>query len=54
LNKNEKVVMSIKFNGMRNSDVLNIELYMRSDNMKSIHFFKEFKQYYDKLSTKSF
>ena len=49
-NRNEKVVMSIKFTGMKNADTLTMELFMSSDNLKSLHFFKEFKQYYDKLS----
>ena len=52
LNAAEKVVMSIKFSGMKSSDSLTIELFMRSDNLKSLHFFKEFRQYYDKLSKK--
>jgi hypothetical protein len=52
LNASEKVVMSIKFSGMKSSDSLTIELFMRSDNLKSLHFFKEFRQYYDKLSKK--
>lgn len=46
----EKVVMSIKFNANRNTDSLNLELFMRSDDLKSLNFFKEFNQYYQKLS----
>lgn len=49
MNQGDKVVMSIKFSGAKNNDNLNIELFMRSDNLKSLHFFKEFRQYYDKL-----
>jgi hypothetical protein len=49
LNQGEKVVMSIKFSGAKNNDNLTIELFMRSDNLKSLHFFKEFRQYYNKL-----
>ena len=47
---NEKVVMSIKFSGVKKNDVLTIELFMKSDSLKSIHFFKEFERYYKKLS----
>lgn len=49
-NKNEKVVMSIKFSGVNNGGILTIDLFMKSDNVKSLHFFKEFEQYYKKLS----
>ena len=33
----------------RSEDKLNIELYLRSDDLKSLQFFKEFKQYFDHL-----
>jgi hypothetical protein len=46
----EKVVMSIKFMGIKDGGPLKMELFMKSDDLKSLHFFKEFKQYYDKLS----
>ena len=49
-NPSQKVVMSIKFTASKNDGPLKIELFMKSDDMKALHFFKEFKQYYDKLS----
>ena len=51
-NPSEKVVMSVKFMASKSDGPLKIELFMKSDDMKSLHFFKEFKQYYDKLSKK--
>jgi len=46
----EKVVMSIKFMATKDGGPLKMEIFMRSDDLKSLHFFKEFKNYYDKLS----
>jgi hypothetical protein len=53
-NMSEHVVMSIKFSGVKNGEMLTIDLFMKSDNVKSLHFFKEFEQYYKKLSKNSF
>jgi len=53
-NQYEKVVMSIKFFGNRNKDVLNVDFYLKSDDVKSLHFFTEFSAYYAKLSNKLF
>lgn len=53
-NNYDKVVMSIKFSGAKTGEGLTIELFMRSDDLKSLHFFKEFQNYYDKLSTNLF
>ncbi len=49
-NTNEKVVISIKFSGAKSGEGLTMELFLRSDDMKSLHFFKEFQSYYTKLS----
>jgi hypothetical protein len=46
----DKVVMSVKFKGNKNNEILNIDYYLKSDDVKSIHFFTEFYQYYKKLS----
>jgi len=51
-NPSKKVVMSIKFTASKTDGPLKIELFIKSDDMKALHFFKEFKQYYDKLSKK--
>lgn len=48
-NPNSEVVLNIKFTGVKDGN-LNIDLFMKSDDPKSLHFFKEFKGYYDKLS----
>lgn len=50
-NTNDRVVLSIKFMGSKSGEAVNIDFYLRSDDVKSIHFFTEFKQYYNKLST---
>ena len=42
----EKVSMSIKFNGMLESGILEMDLFMRSDDIKSLHFFTEFESIY--------
>jgi hypothetical protein len=52
-NPNDKVVFSIKFSGSKSGEGLTIEIFMRSDDMKSLHFFKEFQSYYHKLSKNS-
>lgn len=49
-NENEKVVLSIKFSGYKSGEALNIDFYLKSDDVKSLHFFTEFYQYYKKLS----
>jgi hypothetical protein len=44
-----KVTMSIKFVGIRETRKVNIKLFMRSDDLEALHFFKEFRQYYEEL-----
>jgi hypothetical protein len=51
-NTNEKVVMSIKFIGVKDNGPLSIDLFLKSDDQKSLHFFKEFEQYFNKLKSK--
>lgn len=45
-----KVVMAIKFMSVSNGGPVTVELFMRSDDVKALHFFKEFEAYYGKLS----
>lgn len=49
-NPKNKVVMSIKYTSAKSSEPLKFDIYLRSDDPKSLHFFKEFKQYFDLLS----
>jgi hypothetical protein len=46
-----RVIVSIKFVSIKEGDMINLELYMRSDDAKALHFFKEFENYYSLLST---
>jgi hypothetical protein len=48
-NTHEHVVMSIKFTS-KFAEFLTLDLFLRSDELKSLNFFIEFKQYYDKIS----
>jgi len=48
-NKKERVAMSIKFFGKLSDDSMTFDLFLRSDDPKALHFFTEFKQYYDLL-----
>lgn len=51
-NSNEEsiVLMSVKFTSLDIGEKLNFELFMRSDDIKALHFFKEFEQYFQKMS----
>jgi hypothetical protein len=50
-NHGTKVTVSIKFVSIRKEgENINIELYMRSDDAKALHFFKEFESSYELLS----
>ena len=49
---NEKIIMSIKFSGVREDGFIDIKLFFRSDDVKSLSFFKEFSSYKDKLLDK--
>jgi hypothetical protein len=44
-----KVTMSIKFVSLNDNGKVELKLFMRSDDVKSLHFFKEFRSYYNKL-----
>jgi hypothetical protein len=49
-----KIVMSIKFISVSESGKIELKLFMRSDDVKSLHFFKEFRQYYSTLCNDKF
>jgi len=51
-NKRSKVTMSIKFSGAKDGENLVFEFFFRSDDVKALHFFKEFEQYYKLLKNK--
>lgn len=48
-NQNSKVTMSAKFTGKKEGEKLLFEYYLRSDDVKAIHFFREFEQYLNLL-----
>lgn len=50
----EKVILSIKFSGVKEDGMLEIDLFFRSDDIKALHFFTEFENYYKKLSKNLF
>jgi hypothetical protein len=49
-NPEAKVTVSVKFVTIKEDENINLELYMRSDDAKALHFFKEFENYYELLS----
>jgi predicted DNA binding protein len=51
LKKNEltKVTMSIKFVSVSENGKIVLKLFMRSDDVKALEFFKEFRGYYEKM-----
>lgn len=48
-NPNAKVTISAKFTGKKEGEKLLFEYFLRSDDVKAIHFFKEFEQYFNLL-----
>lgn len=46
----DKIILSIKFSGVKEDGVLEMDLFFRSDDIKALHFFKEFVIYYNRLS----
>jgi hypothetical protein len=51
IKKNEftKITMSIKFKNILGQGDVFFQIYLRSDEPKALHFFKEFRPYYEKL-----
>jgi hypothetical protein len=48
-NPSQQVALSIKFVSISQTGMIELKLFMRSDEVKALHFFKEFRQYYDVL-----
>lgn len=51
-NKQTKITMSVKFTGVKEGENLAFDFFLRSDDIKALHFFKEFQQYYKLLKNK--
>ena len=49
---NDYIVISIKFTGVKEGGFVEIELFMRSDDLKARNFFTEFSYYKEKLGEK--
>lgn len=45
-NPQARLTISAKFTGKKEGEKLLFEYYLRSDDVKAIHFFKEFEQYF--------
>ena len=52
LKSETKISLSMSFKAVVEGDIIEIELFMRSDEIKALHFFKEFNQYRLKLGDK--
>ena len=50
--KNEFIVISMKFSGVKEGGIVELELFMRSDDIKAREFFTDFLIYKDKLGKK--
>ena len=50
--KNEHIVISMKFSGVKEGGFVELELFMRSDDIKARDFFSEFLYYKEKLGNK--
>jgi len=48
-NNVEQIVMNIKFTGVKENGLVELELFYRSDNLNAINFFNEFKSFKEKL-----
>jgi hypothetical protein len=51
-NDSQKVSLAVKYTNINKDGNLVMELYMRSDDVKALHFFKEFKSNFDKMKNK--
>lgn len=45
----KRIILSLSFKDSIVGGKVNMQLYLRSDTIKALHFFKEFEQYFDKL-----
>ena len=50
--KNEFIVINIKFSGVKEGGYVELELFLRSDDVKARDFFSEFTYYKEKLGDK--
>ena len=50
--KNEYIVINVKFSGAKEGNRVIIELFFRSDDIKALDFFNEFKYYKEKIGHK--
>ena len=53
-NNDESVVLAIKFSGVKKKGEVNVDLYYRSDDIRTLNFFKEFQYYKELLKDKLF
>ena len=51
-NNMKQIVMSIKFTGVKENGMVEMELFYRSDNLNAINFFNEFEIFKEKLKNK--
>ena len=51
-NNMKQIVMSIKFTGVKENGMVEMELFYRSDNLNAINFFNEFEMFKEKLKYK--
>lgn len=52
VNSKERTLISIKFSGVKESGNLEMDLFLRSDDVIALNFFKEFQHYKDRLGEK--
>ena len=48
-NPNDSILISIKFSGVKKDNKVKFDLFYRSDDLKSLNFFSEFKSYKKKI-----
>jgi hypothetical protein len=51
-NNDESVVLAIKFSGVKKKGEVNVDLYYRSDDIRTLNFFKEFESFKDLIKDK--
>ena len=53
-NGNDSIGLAIKFSGVKKKGEVNVDLYYRSDDIRTLNFFKEFQYYKELLKDKLF
>jgi hypothetical protein len=51
-NRDEGITLAIKFSGVKNKGEVNVDLYYRSDDIRTLNFFKEFESFKDLIKDK--